>query len=142
MPRLEDLRIKKTPTAEPPKQEKSREILLPKTPQETIGSETKYASVYENFAGKGQDTRSRYGLWVVAVASVAFLLFALSFLFTKAKITVSPKSADVNLSENFQAEKDAAAEGSLPFDLVALEGTESKIVAAGEEKEIAVPATG
>ena len=43
---------------------------------------------------------SRYTLWFVALISVIFLLFALSFLFSSAKVSVNPKIQDVTLNEN------------------------------------------
>ena len=131
MPRLEDLRIKK---AEPQKVERP----------EPQPAETKFASVYESLSEKPEGDKRQYGLWVVAVGSVAFLLFALSFLFTKAKVAVIPKVADINLNETFSAVKTGSGEdtASLPFDLVVLEGTESKTVQAGAEQEVKIPATG
>ena len=139
MPRLEDLRIKK---AEPEKvSEKTPEKIERPEPKP---AETSFASVYESVSDRPVKDRSKYGLWVVAVGSVAFLLFALSFLFTKAKVVVIPKVADVNLNETLSAVKTGNTEetDSLPFDLVVLEGTESKTVPAGAEQEVTTPATG
>ncbi len=137
---LQDLRLR-TP-AEGKSVEPRREIPKPEPVLAETKTETEFASVNDYPGETPPGARSKYGLWIVALGSVAFLLFALSFLFTKAKITLNPKSLDINLSEIFQAEKDASAEAGLPFDLVVLEGTESKTVEAGEEKEVAMAATG
>jgi hypothetical protein len=50
--------------------------------------------------------------------AMVFLFFAVSFLFSGAKITVSPKTVDLTLNDSFSASKDSANIGSLPFDLV------------------------
>ncbi len=101
---------------------------------------------YSDFSYSGEEpapgSRSKYGLWVVALVSVGFLLFALSFLFTKAKVVVVPKSFDENLSLNLSATKDSADPTALSYDLVVLEGIEEKSVAAGTEEDVRVPATG
>jgi len=138
MPRLEDLRIKK-PSETPPNLQKRPELpdLRPPAEEET---ETKYASVYESVGGR---PRRPLGLWVVAVSSVLVLLFALSFLFTKAKIAVTPKIVEENLNETISASKTSAgAADNLTFDLVVLEGEESKGVEAGAERDVSVAATG
>ena len=139
MPRLEDLRIKK---AWPEKvSEKAQEKIERPEPKPV---ETSFASVYESISEGTTKERPQYGLWMVALVSVAFLLFALSFLFTKAKVAVIPKVADVNLNETFSAIKNGNTEEGdrLPFDLVVLEGTESKTVPAGAEQDVTTPATG
>jgi len=84
---------------------------------------------------------SKYGLWVIAFVSVIFLIFALSFLFSKAVITVKPKSVDVSLSENLFAVKDGQTE-DLSFDLVAISGEENRTIIGSEEKELKEEATG
>lgn len=138
---MEDLRIK---SVSPKKIEKTEKIPEKVEKSELVPAETRFASVYESISGGTAKERPQYGLWVVAVASVAFLLFALSFLFTKAKVAVIPKVADVNLNETLSAQKTGSVEdtNSLPFDLVVLEGTESKTVEAGAEQEVATRAAG
>jgi len=63
---------------------------------------------------------SRYGLWFIALISVVFLLFAFSFLFSGAKITINPKIKNLILNENLNATKDS--KDNLSFDLVDIEG--------------------
>ncbi len=75
----------------------------------------------------------RYTLWVVALVSVVFLFFALSYFFASATITIDLKVKAISLNENMSAVKDPNAEG-LSFDLVSLSDEESKTIQAGEEK--------
>ncbi len=86
--------------------------------------------------------RSRFGLWLVAIISITFCLFALSFLFGRAEVAVNPKTQDVVLNENLSATKDSTADNSLSFDLVVVSGEENKTVQATAEKDVAVKATG
>jgi hypothetical protein len=85
---------------------------------------------------------NRYGLWLVALISVVFLLFALSFLFSGARITASPKTQNLDLDENFTAVKDSDDTDNLSFDLVAISGGEIKTVQGGEAKEVDEKAQG
>src|SRR3989344_5541334 len=84
--------------------------------------------------------RSGYMLWFVAIISVAFFFFAVSFLFSKAEITVNPKTKDVVLNDNLSANKDS--NGDLSFDLVVIGGEENKTIKAAGEKDVAIKATG
>ena len=84
--------------------------------------------------------RSRYMLWTVAFASVAFMLLALSFVWSSAEVNVYPKIDNVALDENFSASSLPGA--ALAFDLVKLSGEKTKMLKATEEKKIAEKATG
>lgn len=88
----------------------------------------------------GPNKGTRYALWLVAVVSLVFFLFALSHLFAEAVVTVNPKTKDVILNENLSAGRDRA--DTLSFDLVVISGEEDKIVLATEEKEISQKAEG
>ncbi|HEY4494152.1 MAG TPA: hypothetical protein VJB95_01850 [Candidatus Paceibacterota bacterium] len=83
----------------------------------------------------------RWGLWFIAVAAIIFFLFALSFLFSKAVITITPKSVEVVLNENLSANKDTSS-GPLSFDLAVISGEEVKEIDAALEKEVSTKATG
>ena len=87
----------------------------------------------------GQASGIRYTLWFVAIISIMFFLFALSYLFLNAVVTVNPKMQDLTLNENLSANKGT---GVLPFDLVVLSGEEEKTVAATEEKDVSEKAKG
>ena len=86
-------------------------------------------------------SNSKYGLWFVALIALVFLFFAVSFLFSGAKITIEPKAIDLSLNENFAASKDSAS-NILPFDLVVISGDETKEVQGGEEVDAKDSATG
>jgi hypothetical protein len=86
--------------------------------------------------------RSRYMLWFVALVSVVFLFFALSFLFGKAEVNITPKTQDVVLSnESLSAVKDSSSD-ALSFDLVVINGDENKTIQANGEKDVSSNATG
>jgi len=84
---------------------------------------------------------SRYGLWFVALISIVFLLFAFSYLFSGAKVTINPKMQDLSLNENLSAIKNSNA-GGLSFDLVVISGEENKEIQGGEEKDVSDKAKG
>ena len=69
------------------------------------------------------------------------LLFSLSFLFSKVKITINPKTAEVSLNGDFSASKDAKT-SSLSFDLVVISGEQEKTIQGGEMKEVKLASTG
>ncbi|MEX2029186.1 MAG: hypothetical protein WD963_01755 [Candidatus Paceibacterota bacterium] len=83
----------------------------------------------------------RYKLWFVAIISIIFFLFSLSYLFSLATITVTPKSQAISLNATFTASK-AADASALPFDLVVISGEESKIISSTLEEEVSKAATG
>jgi len=85
--------------------------------------------------------KHRYGLWFIAIFSLAFLFFALSFLFSKAEVVVISKTENVVLNENLSASKDSNTDG-LSFDLVVISGEENKIIKTTEEKDIKERAMG
>ncbi|MFA5936644.1 MAG: hypothetical protein WC822_02060 [Candidatus Paceibacterota bacterium] len=85
--------------------------------------------------------KSKYRIYFVALLSVVFLLFALSFLFSKATISISPKVQEIPLNENLSATKDSDT-SALPFNLVVLSGEENKTIQGGGEKDVAIPAKG
>src|SRR3989344_6500982 len=63
---------------------------------ESASIDTKFASVYDVVDGgeSGGDLRrprSKHVLWLVALASFVFLVFAISIVFAGAKVTVNPK---------------------------------------------------
>jgi hypothetical protein len=86
-------------------------------------------------------SRSRYMLWFLAFISVAFCFFALSFLFSKAGVTVNPKIKEVVLNENLSASNDSSDNG-LSFDLVVIGDEENKTIQAIGEKDVKEVATG
>jgi len=85
--------------------------------------------------------RSRFLLWFVALISVVFCFFAVSFLFAKAKVSITPKTQEVTVNENLSASKDSSS-GGLIFNLVVIPGQENKKIQATGEKEVQEVATG
>ncbi len=83
----------------------------------------------------------RYMLWMVALVSMAFLFFAISYMFSSAYVTIDPKTEEVAINENLVAEKDSAA-APVAFDLVVISGEETKKIQAKEKKNIEIPARG
>jgi len=84
---------------------------------------------------------TRRAFWLVAVISIVFFLFALSYLFLRATVTVNPKIQDVILNESLSATRDGN-EDILPFDLVVISGEENKIIQATGEKDFSQRAEG
>lgn len=91
--------------------------------------------------------RSRYTLWLVAILSIVFFLFSISFLFLRVEVTVNPKTKDISLNDNFSASQGgnttngASGEG-LTFDLVVISGEESKVLPTTGQKDVAEKARG
>ena len=86
-------------------------------------------------------SKSRYYLWFVALFSVVFCFFAISFLFSSAEVTVYSKMKDVVLNQNLFAIKNSNTE-NLSFDLVVISGEENKIIQASEKKYTTEAAVG
>jgi hypothetical protein len=82
-----------------------------------------------------------YGLWFIALIALVFLFFAVSYLFSGAKISINPKTVDLSLDENFVASKNSNS-GILPFDLVMISDEAVKEVQGGEEVDVKQSATG
>lgn len=136
MPRnlLQDM-VKKTPVRERPITRPVRSSL------DKINVEERKVQTKIKPEKKGNKS-SKYRIFFVALVSVVFLLFALSFLFSKATVTVVPKMKDVPLTaENLSASKDSSVPG-LTFDLVVISGEENKSIQGGEMKDASTAATG
>ena len=99
----------------------------------------------KNNNGGNNSVGFRYGLWFVALIAVIFLLFAISFLFSGAKVTVNPKTQDLVLNQNLDAIKDSgngSGNDNLSFDLMAISGQETKTIQGGPAKDVALKAKG
>src|SRR3989344_543627 len=96
---IQDIKIKR-----PPK----REYLQEAEPRE-------YERREHGETVKKKKNRPRYRLWLVAIVSLIFFFFAISYMFLKVEVTVDPKMAEVALNENLSASKDGTGE-ELPFD--------------------------
>jgi hypothetical protein len=107
------------------------------SPKETR-EPTKISEISVDTTGKNGP---RYMLWLIALVSVLFFIFALSFLFSKAEVVISPKIQEVTLNETFSASKEPSDNG-LFFDLVVISDEESRSLSASGEKDVAEKATG
>ena len=104
--------------------------------------ENKFLSSKNIINQASNKNKPKYKLWFVALISVVFLLFALSFLFTRAKITVMPKTQNISLNQNLSAVKNGNDSNALSFDLVVISGEEEKTIQGGELKDVSVKARG
>ncbi len=86
-------------------------------------------------------SNTKYRIFLLAIISIVALLFALSYLFTKAKITIIPKTISLDINDDISASKNSSQD-SLAFDLVVLSGEETKKIIGGEMKEVSNKATG
>ncbi len=83
----------------------------------------------------------KHALWFVAIISIVFLIFSISFLFSSAEVTIVPNTNDFKLNASFSAIKDASS-SDLTFDLMVLSGEQSKTIQANGVKDSATNATG
>ncbi len=90
---------------------------------------------------KSKKPRRRYGVWFVAFASILFLVSALSFLFSKAHIVITPKTQIVSSTTTISAIKNSGTT-TPSFDLVVISGQETMKIDAEEKREISESATG
>ena len=125
------IKIKSDEVKKNPKKQENFDIEKREDFKENLDSDL---SKYEN-------RDSKYGLWFLALFSIMFLLFALTFLFTRAIVTINPKIQDIALNQNFSAIKDSI-DDNLSFDLVTISGEETKSIQGGEVKDVAVNAKG
>lgn len=84
---------------------------------------------------------TRHVLWIVAAISVLVLFFAISYLLSKATITIIPKVKPISLNANFSALKDASAD-DISYDLVTLSDESTKTITGGQEKDVKNSAVG
>ena len=95
-----------------------------------------------NFYNK-EKSKPRYTLWFVALVSVVFLFFALSFLFSSANVTINPKIKSISLNQDIVAIKDSNSDSEeLSFASITLSDQDSKLISAGEEKDYKEKAKG
>ncbi len=97
----------------------------------------------EKISNKLENNRKKpkYKIYFIALVSIIFLLFALSYFFSGAEITIIPKVKEISLNGNFSATKDKNL-SSLPFDLVVISGEENKKIEGGKMQDIIKKAVG
>ncbi len=104
--------------------------------------EAEFASVYDISkhhidANQG----SSRGIWFLALLCVLTLIFALSWFFSEAKVTINPKVLDVALDKNFFSAKGALT-SDLAFDLIVVSGEAKREVVGAEKREVEESAKG
>lgn len=80
-------------------------------------------------------------MWVIAGGALLVLLFALSFIFAGARVSVTPKTALLDLKTTIDAERDAIMP-TFPFQLMAIQAEESTVVSSTSSKEADSKAVG
>lgn len=115
----------------------SKQAPIPKVAK---SKERDYTDTYSNFQ-KTNTNNFRWKLWSVAGVSILFLFFALSYLFSRADVTINPKIQDLKLNSVLSATKDPTAT-TPSFDLVVISGEETQKVQATEKKYFEVKAKG
>ncbi len=83
----------------------------------------------------------KHGMWFAAIVAIIFLLFGVTLLFGQAKITVTPKIEDLNLSENMVAVRGSTTD-DLAFDLVVISGEETDTLLGKSEENVSLKARG
>ena len=107
----------------------------------------KFDSYYKNISIRESKRKNKEGkpknpLWFIALVSALFLFFAISSLFSNAKITVTPKQKKISLNMTLPAVKDSTSDKELPFTLTLLSGNSTTIVPAGTPTSVTKSATG
>src|SRR3990167_6730963 len=79
---------------------------------------------------KTSGSNSRYALWFIAVASIVLLFFVLSYFFTGAVVSITPKNNSVPLEGvNFSAIKSSSTD-KLRFEIMTVKGDESTTISS------------
>ncbi len=142
-----ELRVENKQVTREPQSEKVEFIKASPTQKSFLKSEPKVLNqnlVYEEELASEtkENTGSKYTLWMVAIISIIFLLFAISSLFTRARITINPKIQEVVLNQAFSASKEASNDRILPFSFISLSQEMESTIPSGEEKDYEEKATG
>lgn len=88
-------------------------------------------------------TNNSYFIWVLVVFVIIFSFFSISSKFSKASVVVDPKIEKFSIIEPMKATKDLGqSESKIGYQLVKVDGTQSKIVDAKGEKEVKTKAEG
>ncbi len=106
-----------------------------------IPQEEKMTPIKQKIKENDGSQRTSSVFWIIAGVCLLFFIFALSYLFSQATVTVNPKTESFALNENFSASLDGG-EDVLSFDLVVLSGEEQKIVQITEVEDVSKKAEG
>lgn len=81
-------------------------------------------------------------IWYVAVFCVLFLIFSLSFFFSSADVTITPRVGSIDINKIVTANKSPLDSKALSFEMVTLSGEDSITVSAVERKYVETKAKG
>jgi len=90
---------------------------------------------------RNRKTSSRFGLWVIAFVSFLVLVFGFSFLFSGAKIIITPKQRTVLADAEFNAYKNPGV-NELGYEIMTIEKEDSQEVTASGEEFVKEKASG
>lgn len=88
-----------------------------------------------------KEPHSNHTIWLLAVVSILVLLFALSFLFVRATVTIVPKNEKGTIDDTLLASKDGKT-GDILFDTMSVDGQESITVEGVMSKNVMTKASG
>ena len=83
----------------------------------------------------GKKKYSRLALWSIAGVSIIVLFFAVSLLFTKASVIVTPKTEDIALDNASYSAAKTPAPGEIGFQTATLSGEETTNIPAEKTGE-------
>lgn len=98
-----------------------------------------YNTTYDN--GIKKSRTSHFALWFVAIIVVIALILAFSLFFTGAKLNITPKQNNILVDAQFVAAINADT-GELPYEIMTIEKTDSRKVAATGRQKIEEKASG
>lgn len=98
-----------------------------------------YNTTYNN--GIKKNKVSHFALWFVAIIVVIALILAFSLIFSGAKLNITPKQNNTIVDAQFAAAINADAE-EFPYEIMMIEKTDSKKIAATGREEIEEKASG
>lgn len=124
-----------------------KNIIIKKTPVKEIVKEKSKEELEDEFFTRKRPqyiktpSNNQSKIWLVASVCVIFLLFTLSYFFSKVTVTLNPKIQDIDLKQNIVANKDGL-NNALPFDIIVISGEEEKTVETTDEKDVLQKAEG
>ncbi|MEX0652322.1 MAG: hypothetical protein WD509_03280 [Candidatus Paceibacterota bacterium] len=89
----------------------------------------------------GRSTSSRFGFWAVAFVVLLGLIFSFSFIFSGAKLVITPKQRTVLVDSTFKAYKSPGL-NELKYEIITIEKEGSQEVSASGEEFVTEKASG
>lgn len=92
-------------------------------------------------APRGRRNSSRWGLWVVALVLLLVLVFGFSFLFSGAKLVVTPKQRTVHIEADFNAVRNPGI-NDIGYEIMTIEREEAQDVSPSGKEFVEEKASG